>query len=34
MTSIENDRTEGRDPALWAIGIAVLAAIVYLVCLS
>ena len=34
MTSIEDDRTEGRDPALWAIGIVVRAAIVYLVCLS
>jgi hypothetical protein len=34
MTNIEDDRTEGRDPLLWAVGIVVRAAILYPVCLS
>ncbi len=36
MWTIENDshRSDGWDPALWSIGAAFAAAIVYLACLS
>jgi hypothetical protein len=33
-SSVENDRTEGREAVLWAIGIVIRGAVVYTVCLS
>ena len=34
MWTIENDRSDGWDPALWSMGTAFAIAVVYLACLS